>query len=431
MNPLFAEEPEDEQKAKEGYVLSRQKGKKVEPINPAVELIRGKIDNLYEDEPNAKTEAQQTKELPAHASKHQKFMHQLSTSGRPLAEIQQAWHDYYTNLPDDEKHEVWQEFYQSNQRQPSSYTKAVQKQAAGKHVDRQPLPRRLPTPHVVVSQHQTEEPETPPNKKAKSKAVRSAKTHIANKIKASEHARKKAKQHLKSLFFGLGFGFLAIVIILFGFFNEVVIARLIQPGGTSETPIILSTDAIAPTDEPQVIIPKINVQLPLVFDVSSTSEDIIQGALDKGVIHYPGTSLPGQKGNSAYFGHSSNNIFNRGQYKFAFVLLSRLVPGDIFYITFQGTVYTYKVYDKRIVSPDETWVLGDVQGKLSTATLITCDPPGTTINRLAVWGEQINPDPAANSAAPTNGVTSQPPAELPAQGPTLWGRFWNWISGNS
>lgn len=431
MNPLFAEEPEEEQKAKQGYVLSRQNGKKVKPINPAVELIRGKIDNLYEDEPEAKAELKQAKGLPTHASKHQKYMHELSTSGRPLAEIQQAWHDYYARLSDNEKHEVWQEFYQANQRHPSSYTKAVEQQKAGKPLHHHPATRReLPRPKIVVSRHQIDELQPASRKNSKLQSIRRAKQNITHKIKSNENARRKAKQHAKSLIFGLSFGFLAIIIMLFGFFNEVVIARLIQPNsGNTETPIILSTEGIAPTNEPQVIIPKINVQLPLVFDVSSTSENLIQDALDDGVIHYPGTSIPGQKGNSAYFGHSSNNIFNQGDYKFAFVLLSRLVPGDIFYVTYEGIAYTYKVYDKRIVSPEETWVLGDVAGKTATAALITCDPPGTTINRLVVWGEQINPNPAGNSAAPTNDAQSTT-VELPAQGPTLWGRFWNWITGN-
>jgi uncharacterized Rmd1/YagE family protein len=47
-------------------------------------------------------------------------MYDLSHSGKSLAEIQTAWHQYYVNLPNDEKHQVWQEFYANYQ--PASHT---------------------------------------------------------------------------------------------------------------------------------------------------------------------------------------------------------------------------------------------------------------------------------------------------------------------
>ncbi|HEX9153408.1 MAG TPA: sortase, partial [Candidatus Saccharimonadales bacterium] len=179
---------------------------------------------------------------------------------------------------------------------------------------------------------------------------------------------------------------------------------------------------------PEVIIPKINVQIPVIYDEPSVTEASVQRALERGVIHYASTVNPGEQGNAAVFGHSSNNIFNKGKYKFAFVLLHELVPGDIFYLTYNKTVYTYKVFDKKIVPPTEVSVLGGVADKPATATLITCDPPGTSTNRLVVWGEQISPDPAG-AATPTitNTPSTATPTELPSEGPTLWSRFWNWV----
>jgi sortase A len=227
--------------------------------------------------------------------------------------------------------------------------------------------------------------------------------------------------------FGLGIGALVLLFTLFGFFNEVVIAPFIRPGGTAEaTPIILNTDGVAPNSTPEVIVPKINVQLPIVYG-NSTTESEIQKSLEEGIIHYPTTAKPGQQGNAAFFGHSSNNIFNKGKYKFAFVLLHELVPGDIFYLTYEGKVYSYKVFDKAVVEPTDTWVLNPVAGKAATVALITCDPPGTSLRRLVVWGEQITPDPNGNSAAPTAPATA-PLEELPSNSPSLWSRFWGWIT---
>jgi LPXTG-site transpeptidase (sortase) family protein len=133
---------------------------------------------------------------------------------------------------------------------------------------------------------------------------------------------------------------------------------------------------------------------------------------------------PGETGNAAYFGHSSNNIFNKGKYKFAFVMLHTLVPGDTFYLTYNNKAYVYKVISRTVVDPSEVGVLGPVAGHAATATLITCDPPGTSLKRLIVVGEQISPDPSGNTqaAAPTQSVASSQSASLPGNGPTLLGR---------
>ena len=78
---------------------------------PAVNLIRSKIDKLYDDEPSAKEEIAEVKTVHHKLSKHQEYMKNLSESGQSLAEIQTKWHEYYLQLSDSEKHEVWQPFY--------------------------------------------------------------------------------------------------------------------------------------------------------------------------------------------------------------------------------------------------------------------------------------------------------------------------------
>jgi len=62
-----------------------------------------------------------------------------------------------------------------------------------------------------------------------------------------------------------------------------------------------------------------------------------------------------------------------------------------------------------------------VPGQTATATLITCDPPGTSLHRLVVVGEQVSPDPSANTQAEAVDATAG--SALPGNGPTLWGRF--------
>lgn len=423
-----------------------------EEQNAAADLIRRKLETLYAQEPDAKAEEQIAEHIPKTAqqkrSPHQQFMYELSTSGKSLAEIQTAWHAYYAGLSDAEKHQVWQEFYNANG-QKSAYSRLVaqapqvaqaREAVAGAHAAMPQAQATLPAfPQAPprVNQHQTAPmsgaivvaehvPSEKPTK-VDSKHVAAIKKRIKKHVRVSENAQTKAKQHLKSLVFGLGTGSLVLLVVLFGLFNEVVITPFIQPGrSASATPIILDTSSVAPTTNPEVIIPKINVEIPVDYTQTTTDEAAVESALNDGTVHYASTSKPGEKGNVAVFGHSSNNIFNPGKYKFAFVLLHTLVPGDIFYLTYNNKVYSYRVYDKQIVSPSTVSVLDPVAGKTATATLITCDPPGTSLNRLVVWGEQISPDPSGNGNA-TNSATATAPTAISGNGPTLWQRLTSWM----
>jgi sortase A len=245
--------------------------------------------------------------------------------------------------------------------------------------------------------------------------------------RVSQRGTLQAKHHVQSLLFGIGLGCIALMLLLMGFFNERFIAPFITPSkAVSNTPIIIDpNDTVAPNDT-KVIIPKINVEIPVVYDEPSIEEHAIQNALERGVVHYATTPNPGEQGNAVLFGHSSNNILNKGKYKFAFVLLNRLDEGDTFMLTHGGKRYVYRVYGKKIVKPTEVGVLG-AAAKPNSATLITCDPPGTSINRLVVTGEQITPDPAANVASKTAPPTAAAPADIPSNAPTLWNRLTSWL----
>ena len=222
-------------------------------------------------------------------------------------------------------------------------------------------------------------------------------------------------------------GAIVMLFLLFGFFNERFIAPFITPSrNVSSTPLILAPNNAAVGKEPKIIIPKINVEVPVVYDVPTIDEPAVQKGLERGVLHYATTPNPGEQGNSVIFGHSSNNILNSGKYKFAFVLLSRLEIDDTFYIQKDGIRYVYKIFDKRIIKPSDTSILGSIEGRSATATLITCDPPGTSVNRLIVSGEQITPDPSGNIAS-TALQTDQKPEILAGNAESLWHRIVNWI----
>jgi LPXTG-site transpeptidase (sortase) family protein len=392
-----------------------------EPTTPAdaqvaADVIRDKLNHIYATEPDAALEAREADHAPRR-SKHQQFMHELSTSGKDLATIQTEWHNYYQGLPAHEQHEVWQEFY------------ASQSSITGQH-SAQPAPgdahKLAEHKQQVTSSSDRAKQKAAKPKPKKLRDVRSAEdVQAAIRDTVTAGGKLEAKHHIQSLLFGLGMGLVVVVIFLFGFFNEVIIAPFIQPSRiAASTPLIVSDTSVVPTNKNEVIIPKINVEIPTDFSQTTTNEGNIENALEDGVVHYPTTSKPGETGNSVFFGHSSNNIFNKGKYKFAFVLLHTLVPGDTFYQTYNGKVYVYKVIDKKVVDPSEVGVLDAVPGQTATATLITCDPPGTSLKRLIIIGQQISPDVSGNTAGkpPVQTVAASNPP-LPGNGPTLFGRF--------
>ncbi|MFZ1249059.1 MAG: sortase [Candidatus Saccharimonadales bacterium] len=437
------------------------------PIKPAaadqaaVELIRAKVSRAYGEEPAAAQELAKVKKERV-LSKHQLFMQELGQSGRSLAEIQTEWHHYYTQLGDVEKREVWEEFYAANQHTP--YQKLFQKQVpvATRKSLQQPMPMRevptgLPTQPAAVNAGGTgvviggagpSDRKLPAKKKGPSKTGQlMRKTKVGRKIadsnaalnaqqlkhkiqdKVSAGGKLETKHHVQSLLFGLGVGAIVLLIMLFGFFNEFIIAPFIQPSRTvTDTPIILANNTAASAN-PTVVVPKINIQIPIDFGLNSTDEATIQNSLNNGVVHYSNTALPGQNGNGAYFGHSSQNVFNNGKYKFAFVLLHQVTTGDVFSIIYKGKVYYYQVFAKEVVPPTQVSVLSDTKGEQATAVLITCDPPGFSTNRLVVWGKQISPSPSTNTAADTQIAATTPaaPVKLTSNGPTLWTRMWRGV----
>jgi len=156
--------------------------------------------------------------------------------------------------------------------------------------------------------------------------------------------------------------------------------------------------------ENTITIPKINVHVPVNYE-PTIQEAAIQHALETGVVHYGNTALPGQNGNVAIFGHSSNDWWEPGNFKFVFVLLDKLSPGDQITMDYGSKRYTYEVTSSRVVEPTEVDVLNPTS--TPTLTLITCTPPGTSLRRLVVTAKQVSPAPSSTVVvAPSPGATA-------------------------
>lgn len=257
----------------------------------------------------------------------------------------------------------------------------------------------------------------------------SEKEQIASELRkkirttVNERAKKvKSSSHFKPLLaaFSVGTAFLLIN------YNQVLVGAVKQyvaPGNVALTPVILEPNSSAKVPpEPKIIIPKIGVEAPVVYDEERVDEASYQNALERGVVRLGTTADPGTKGNVVIGGHSSNNVFNAGQFKYVFVNLKRLDVGDILYLNYNAKRYTYKVtVAKKVITPQDVSVLQPTNKP--TVTLFTCDPPGTNINRLIVQAEQIDPNPTAatTNTKEVTKVNEQNP--LPSVAPSIWDRL--------
>ena len=106
--------------------------------------------------------------------------------------------------------------------------------------------------------------------------------------------------------------------------------------------------------------------------------------LEKHMVQYLGTSIPGENGTAVIFGHSTiPYLFNPKNYKTIFATLHTLKIGDEIYTTVAGIKYKYKVFSILITDPEDTNILSQSYDH-SYITLVTCTPPGTIWKRLIV-----------------------------------------------
>lgn len=106
--------------------------------------------------------------------------------------------------------------------------------------------------------------------------------------------------------------------------------------------------------------------------------------LEKHLVNYQGTSIPGRNGNAVIFGHSTlPQLFSVRDYKTIFANAYKLKNGDNIYAMLNGVTYTYRIFKTIVVDPSDSSALVQDYDN-SYLTLVTCTPPGTIWKRLVV-----------------------------------------------
>lgn len=147
---------------------------------------------------------------------------------------------------------------------------------------------------------------------------------------------------------------------------------------------------VKPADKSfSIVIERIGVNAPIVADVPVTDKKEYLNSLKDGVAHALVSDYPSkERGNVYLFAHSALNFWDFGKYSKVFNLLRKVEIGDAVYIFYEGDAYVYEVASSETYKGWNTYPL--TRPTLEPIlTLQTCDPPGTTLNRLVVTAKLV------------------------------------------
>lgn len=148
-------------------------------------------------------------------------------------------------------------------------------------------------------------------------------------------------------------------------------------------------DATTLASAPKEGDPLTRIQIPSLGVDTIVVEGTSTSALKAGAGHYPGTPLPGQKGNVSIAGH-------RTTYGRPFNAVDRLVPGDKILLTTPVGVFTYEVSVKPWITTATDWsIVGKSADPLLTLT--SCHPKGSDRQRIVVRAKLIKSERAGQT----------------------------------
>ena len=130
------------------------------------------------------------------------------------------------------------------------------------------------------------------------------------------------------------------------------------------------------------------------LDIENAKVHIGGTNLNKSLIQYPGTALPGDVGAPVIFGHSVLRQFynpsekNPNRYNSIFSTIMTLKNGDKIYLTHEGIKYEYVVLDKTEVKPEDTYILAQ-RNDAKLLKLVTCTPEGTYLRRGVITAQLV------------------------------------------
>jgi sortase A len=138
----------------------------------------------------------------------------------------------------------------------------------------------------------------------------------------------------------------------------------------------LSVPAPAPDPHaPEPVVEVGTIEIPSIGVTKTMFEGVSLTVLDHGPGHWPGTAMPGHRGNVVIAGH-------RTSHDRPFRNVDKLVAGDQVVLTTLEGRFVYQVVRTEVVAPDAIGIIDQTDGY--TATMFACHPPGSTRQRIVV-----------------------------------------------
>ncbi|MBI1834046.1 MAG: class E sortase [Candidatus Andersenbacteria bacterium] len=149
----------------------------------------------------------------------------------------------------------------------------------------------------------------------------------------------------------------------------------------------LTTEGQSLPQTNRIVIPALDVDVPIIMSPSLEDVDVI-ATLNEGAALYPNGVLPGHLGNLFISAHSTGEPW-KGKYRFAFLRINELQPGNVLHIDYNGTRYTYTMTDQEIVTPTPDYrVVSD--RPVPTLSLMACWPIWSTQKRMLIHADLTN-----------------------------------------
>ena len=326
---------------------------------------------------------------------------------------QESWRRY---------HSAWQKYYQN-------YYSDYYSKAARNYIEKERLKDARARADGVEA---PEKPKMELDNEAMTDAEIKSSLRQRIRKKATDSARiSRRRRKLIPIFAGIA----VVLAILFLQYNRLIFAPImayVSPGNAPASQIEAVDPTITQTvsAEPRLIIPKLNIDVPIRFDVALSD---VMSAMNNGVAHYRiagASAYPGEIGNFVITGHSAGDIYSSNPYKYIFSGLERLEDGDLIYVNYNSVRYTYQVVKKEVVEPSNVAALV-VNTDKPLITLVTCTPLGTSRYRLLVTGEQISPSTeGAEEAEQYTPVNNGEDETMPSNEPSFFEGVWNWLTGS-
>lgn len=158
------------------------------------------------------------------------------------------------------------------------------------------------------------------------------------------------------------------------------------PAPEQDPPMPEPAPAIKDEWAPGPIVGVGKMEIPSIGLVHTIYEGVTLTVVAHGPGHWPGSAMPGQRGNTVFAGHRVSNSR-------PFHDIDRVRPGDLVTFTTADGVSTYVVTGHQIVESNATWIANPTPD--ATMTLFACHPKGSARQRYVINGRLVGGPTAA------------------------------------